>query len=448
GTCNPDTWDNAHQPDEAYVAYMVTGSYYYMAEVAFGASNNELETNESYRGYSQGLIGPSHGQVRGIAWTLREMADAAYILPDSYPLKAEFNADVNNSIANFNSTYTNNASASQLGLLLTGGSLAYNMNGGTGNGMAPWQHDFLTWSAGHAAELGFTGAAQFRNWLAVFEITLMTGWQTNPTKGYCWLLGSAYNLQVLDASSKPIPSFNTIYATTFPTLVGLACNSPTMITALAKLEGQTWQAGEMPGYPYSATGFPANLQIGLASAGDSGLSNAQAAWTIFQGRSVQPSGSTAYNDYPNFAVLPRSAPNTPTISLYASPNPVASGASATLYWNASAATSCSASWTKSTAVSGQATSGAITTSTSYPITCTSTNGTTSASVTVTIASAAPPPTSAPPPATTPSPPTGGTPPPPASPAPAKSGGGALGWPGLLLLAAFTGAVTSKRRRSK
>ncbi|MGH8279408.1 MAG: hypothetical protein ACRETQ_07585, partial [Gammaproteobacteria bacterium] len=42
GTCNPDTWDNAHQPDEAYVAYMVTGSYYYMAEVAFGASNNEL----------------------------------------------------------------------------------------------------------------------------------------------------------------------------------------------------------------------------------------------------------------------------------------------------------------------------------------------------------------------------------------------------------------------
>src|SRR5690242_6692606 len=36
GTANPNVWDNAHQPAEGYVAYMVTGSYYYMEELAFG----------------------------------------------------------------------------------------------------------------------------------------------------------------------------------------------------------------------------------------------------------------------------------------------------------------------------------------------------------------------------------------------------------------------------
>jgi hypothetical protein len=61
----------------------------------------------------------------------------------------------------------------------------------------------------------------------------------------------------------------------------------------------------MSGYPTSATGFPANFQIGLAAAVSSGLPNAQTAWKLFEGRSVKPSGSTAYNDFPNFAVLPR-----------------------------------------------------------------------------------------------------------------------------------------------
>ena len=32
-------WDNAHQPAESYVPYMVTGDYYYMSELAFGASH-------------------------------------------------------------------------------------------------------------------------------------------------------------------------------------------------------------------------------------------------------------------------------------------------------------------------------------------------------------------------------------------------------------------------
>ncbi|HKZ10785.1 MAG TPA: hypothetical protein VJL61_08765 [Rhodanobacteraceae bacterium] len=299
GTGNPNVWDNAHQPAESYVPYMVTGDYYYMSELAFGASNNNMWPNEAYRGYSQGLIDGSHGQVRGKAWVLREMANAAWLLPDSYPLKAEFKADVENSLADWNAKYTNNPDANPLHLM-TGGAV-YSMNGGTRNGMAPWQHNFLTWSAGHAAELGFAGAIDFRNWLAKFEIGLMTDWQSDPTHGFCWVQAAAYNVQVKDSAGNWLPSYTAVYAATFPTLVGLACNSP----AMSAITGR--QEGEMTGYPYSSTGYPANFQIGLASAADSGLPSALTAWAIFDSRSVKPSGSTSYNNYPNFAVIPRSS---------------------------------------------------------------------------------------------------------------------------------------------
>jgi hypothetical protein len=305
-TGNLNKWDNAHQPAESYVPYMVTGDYYYMSELAFGASNNQIWSNEAYRGYSQGLIDGSHGQVRGKAWALREMANAAWLLPDGYPLKAEFKAAVENSLADWNAKYTNNSQANPLALM--NGGAVYSVNGGKNNAMAPWQHNFLTWSAGHAAELGFTGAAEFRNWLARFEIGLMTDWQSNPTQGFCWLEAAAYNIQVKDASGNWLSSYTAVYATNWPSLVGLACNSPAMINELRKLRKKATQAGEMSGYPYAATGFPSNFQIGLAAAADSGLPKAHDAWKIFESRSVKPKPPRAYNNYPNFAVLPRSLP--------------------------------------------------------------------------------------------------------------------------------------------
>ena len=191
--------------------------------------------------------------------------------------------------------------------MLNDGSI-YPLNGLSNVANAPWQHNFLTWSVNHAAELGFAGAAPFRDWLAKFEIGLMTDWQSNPTQGYCWLEASAYNVQVKNPDGSWVPSFAAAYKATFPTLVGLACNTPAMIAAMAKLPGNPnpGQIGEMYGYAYSPTGFPANLQIGLAAATDTSLPNAQQAWATFASRSVQPTGSYTYANYPNFAILPRS----------------------------------------------------------------------------------------------------------------------------------------------
>src|SRR5690606_17102549 len=149
----------------------------------------------------------------------------------------------------------------------------------------------------------------FYKWLARFEIGLMTDWLANPSQGYCWLEASAYKIQVKDATGGWLPSYTAVYAATFPTLVGLVCNSREMTAMAGQLAKKPLRVGEMPGFPYSATGFPANLQIGLAAAADSGLPQAQVAWRLFESRSVKPSGAHAYNNYPNFATLPRAAPH-------------------------------------------------------------------------------------------------------------------------------------------
>jgi hypothetical protein len=242
------------------------------------------------------------------------MANAAWLLPDTYPLKSEFNANVANSLDDWNKKYSNNLGANPLHVLKDG--VIYGVNGGKRNAIAPWQHNFLTWSAGHAAELGLQGAAEFRDWLAKLEIGLMTNWHSSPTEGYCWLQASAYSIQVKDASGSWLPSLSAVYQATFPTLAGLECNSPAMLKAMGKLEKKTWQPGEMSGYPDSASGFPANFQIGLAIAADSGLPDSHAAWRLFESRSVKPSGAKSYNNNPTFALLPRSTggANTGTVN--------------------------------------------------------------------------------------------------------------------------------------
>jgi len=421
-TNNPDVFDNAHHPSVAFVSYMVTGSYYYLEEMQYTASYLELWANAGYRGYSKGYVFAAEPQPRGKAWSLRSIGDAAYLTPDADPMKAEFNNDINNAIADFTSQTINNPQANPLGLILNIGSTT----------APPWEDAFITWEMGHLNEEGFAGSSALLDWKANFQIGIMTDWMANPTTGYCWLEASAYQLAFQDASGAFYTTFTSLYQANFPTLYGLTCNSPQMVTAMGTLEGTTWQAGEMHGYPSSATGYPANLQIGLAMAAQSSDANAQTAWSIFQGRSVQPTPPNGYNDYPNFAVLPRYLPAVPIVNVYASPNPVAAaGDTTTLYWTASNATSCSAPWTSSTATSGQATVTVTATST-FPITCTGPNGSTNDPMSVGIGTPAPPPAT--PPRTTP-PPTAST----------GAKGGAMDWLGLVLLMGLMGWSRFNRR---
>jgi hypothetical protein len=276
----PNTADTAHQAGFSYLPYLVTGDYYHLEELEFWANFSSFASNPAYREWGKGLV--KSDQVRGQAWSLRTLAEAAYILPDNDPQKAVFTNIVNNNIDWYDANYTNNAAANKLGALEHGYAIIYDSN----TGLAPWQDDFFTASIGHMVELGFTRAQPLLAWKSKFSANRMVG------DGYCWIEAPAYSLKVRASSTSPVyTTMRQVYeANGFPTS---ACGSAAMGTTL-KL-----RAGEMVGY-VTPDGAASIVQPALAY-GASSNANGQKAWAQFAARPYKPD----YTSQPQFAIVPR-----------------------------------------------------------------------------------------------------------------------------------------------
>jgi hypothetical protein len=276
----PNTADTSHQAGFSYLPYLLTGDYYHLEELQFWANFSSFASNPAYREWGKGLV--KSDQVRGQAWTLRTLAEAAYITPDNDPQKANFTAMVNNNIDWYNANYTNSSTANKLGALEHGYAIIYNSN----TGLAPWQDDFFTASIGHMVELGFTGAQPLLTWKSKFSVDRMVG------TGYCWIQAPAYSLNVRATSTSSVyTTIGQVYeANGFSTA---ACGSAAMGTAL-KL-----RAGEMVGY-VTPDGAASIIQPALAYATANNANGAKA-WSLFAARPFKPD----YTSQPQFAIVPR-----------------------------------------------------------------------------------------------------------------------------------------------
>eukprot|EP01114_Cavostelium_apophysatum_P013154 TRINITY_DN3123_c0_g1_i3.p1 TRINITY_DN3123_c0_g1~~TRINITY_DN3123_c0_g1_i3.p1 ORF type:complete len:974 (-),score=92.97 TRINITY_DN3123_c0_g1_i3:1444-4365(-) len=278
----PLTADTPHQPAFAYVPYLVTGDYYHLEELQFWANFNSFQIAPQYREAGKGLV--MDNQVRGQAWTLRTVAEAAYITPDNDPQKASLTAIVNHNIDYYNTTYTNNTAANKLGVVTNGYAIEYDGN----TGLAPWQDDFLTSAIGHMVELGFTNAQPFLVWKSKFVVDRMVG------AGYCWVQAPAYNLKVRDSYTAPFyTSIAQAYQATNPTTALLSCGSSALASALQV------RTGEMVG-TLSPIGQQGIMQPALAYAVSVNANGAKA-WAQFASRAFKPD----YTQEPNYAILPR-----------------------------------------------------------------------------------------------------------------------------------------------
>ena len=281
----PNNHDSAHQPNLAYLPYLVTGDYYYLEELQFWAMWNSFSSNPGYREFAKGLY--KSDQVRGQAWSLRTAAEAAYITPDANALKTALTDIVNNNLDYYNATYTNNASGNTLGIITNGYAVNYDNN----TGMAPWMDDFFTSAVGHASELGFTKAAPLLTWKSKFPIDRLVG------KDTCWIDAAIYAMKVRDSGTSAF--YTTIgqayTASHTADILAMECGSAAMATKLGL------KLGEMKGYSSSTEGYPSNLQPALAYAAKAGGTAGAAAWTKFMSRSVKPD----YTSSPQFAIVPR-----------------------------------------------------------------------------------------------------------------------------------------------
>lgn len=299
--------EESHQPNFAYLPYLLTGDYFYLEELQFWATWNITSYNPGYRLWEKGLVRPT--QVRGQAWNMRTLGEAAALTPDAHPLKSHFKYWIDQNLADYNALFTDKAGANALGINDSEGAVVYTFSGIGGSGMAPWQDDHFTSAIGHVAELGYTEALRLLAWKAKFQIGRLIA------PGACWIHAATYQLRVRDGSTGPLyttlaecfagtanGTFDGNYLT--PAVHALPCNSQARLNQMnAELGGQTnpFLLSEMTGFGYNTDGFPANLQPALAMAVDTGYTDGDLAWDLFDSRTNGPN----YGLSPQYAIVPR-----------------------------------------------------------------------------------------------------------------------------------------------
>jgi len=175
--------DFSHQPGVSYLAYLQTGSRYYLDQLNAQATWTVLAIWPYPRQNGLGIVATAGIQLRGAAWSLRELVEAAFINPDDGPLTAYFKRLVANNI-HYLLTEASSARQGEAYGWLQG------VYGYYKGGMAPWQQDFMATTIILAAEQGVPGAKKLLIWQAHF----LAGRFLAGDKGMSPYDGVAYNM--------------------------------------------------------------------------------------------------------------------------------------------------------------------------------------------------------------------------------------------------------------
>jgi hypothetical protein len=164
---NPPSWDVAHSPSVGFMAYLVTGRFYFMEQVQFAATANYLGNGDgaALRTGSKGLVQPAPGawQTRATAWDWRTRVQALCVTPDDdSALRAEFIASVEANIEHFHGRYVARPN-NPYGWIKPGETYD-----GTSRIGSPWQQDFVTAAFGYSVSLGLPISAAYSAKLGAF----------------------------------------------------------------------------------------------------------------------------------------------------------------------------------------------------------------------------------------------------------------------------------------
>ena len=275
------TLDDAHQPALTYLPYLLTGSQYYRDELASQAAYVLLYYDPDYRGGNQGLIMGIHDegwwQVRGYAWSLRTMANAAYILPAADPLRDYFDAKLRNNLTKLVEIFVRDRKLKAAGPMEGWVDGAYGAAGGT----APWQQGYLAVVLSWINDMGYADAGRMVAWMSPF----LSGPFVNGDQGFDPERGAAYILRVSNPDNGQLLDS---WAVSFKES-GLAQRSAGEIV-------ETWQD-----YGRIAEAALAGV-LSIAP-----TPQAQQAYDFVQARTARISWPYAKGD-PTFAILPRGRP--------------------------------------------------------------------------------------------------------------------------------------------
>jgi hypothetical protein len=196
--------DAAHQPDLSYVPYLLTGERWMLDNLQAQAAWNIASQWPDIRGGDADLV-VQNNQVRGAAWALRQIDEAAWASPDGSAAKAYFTAA---SAANWSWIVQQiphwTEQQGEAHGWLPG-------DYGTAGALPPWQQDYFASTAIAAARQGNADALTYLEWAANF----LVGRFQHADDGFAMHDGAAYLLAISDpATGQPYSSWAEIGAHT------------------------------------------------------------------------------------------------------------------------------------------------------------------------------------------------------------------------------------------
>ncbi len=309
---NPPTWDLAHSPSVGFMAYLLTGRWYFMEEVQFAATANFMtvmrlvRSNEGNPGgfvNASGLLKSATQviQTRASAWGIRTLAQALCVTPSSDALYPDLLFSMEENCRYFHNTYVAQPN-NPYGFILPGED-AYSRNT---RSVAAWQQDFVTAAWGYARAMGLPLSSTGRSRLAAFFDWKAKGtiFRLGPASRFWYVNANPYTAIISSAAYADYergtgPWYATeaeCYAATYPT------NAPPMSNTEGVLGFDYGSAND------SVTAMWGNLQPAIAYAVRFGVPGAREAYGRMTGATNWPAIETAFNGRPVWSVKPNALP--------------------------------------------------------------------------------------------------------------------------------------------
>ncbi len=299
----PLNWDMAHHGSGGYLAYLITGDYYYLETMQHQASLCYLCNDVSHgQGTSRTLL----GQSRAMAWSLRTVGQLAAIGPSggaTDPGTLSVTSDYVTLLAN-NMTYWNTQrqlpGQNPLGILYSYelDAVAY-APGQT----ATWQQNFAVQSVGHLSDIeplsDMSALNLVRDYYYSWPVGLLG---SSGATNYCFAQAGSYTVKVASGPTSDITTCFTSWGDVFTNTFGVANTTcgPNLL-------------GGSGGDPAAAsTGYWGNLMPAIAFAVDHNGAGAAAAFARMTGapnwvtaiENGQASGQS-FDDVPIWGIVPR-----------------------------------------------------------------------------------------------------------------------------------------------
>jgi len=293
-------WDMAHHGSAGYLAYLVTGDYYYLETMQHQAALCYLCNGTNQGSGTARILG---GQSRAMAWSLRTVGQLAAIGPlggatdaGTVSVTSDYAALLANNMASWN-TERQRPSQNGLGILYSH-EVSSNDYGAAGV-TAVWQQNFAVQTVGHLSDLeplaNMTALNAVRDFYYAWPVGLLG---TIGVANFCFPKAGNYTIKVADIVTGDVTNFYDTWGQVFAATFGTANSTSSCGTALEGASGSD---------PLNAKeGYWGNLMPAIAHAVDHGAPGAQAAFDRLTGASNWNSiVNSGFDDLPIWGIVPR-----------------------------------------------------------------------------------------------------------------------------------------------